>query len=83
MSHADFEGACKRLQIKADFSSVLHAIRALDSDQKGYLDFRTFAKKLTPGVSERIASMDPLRDGDDIRFPEVGPSKSRLSSNIK
>jgi Ca2+-binding EF-hand superfamily protein len=46
VSHADFEGACRRLQIKADPNSVLHAIRALDTNQKGYFDFTSFSKKL-------------------------------------
>jgi hypothetical protein len=85
VSHADFEGACRRLQVKADYNSILHAVRALDSEGKGYMDYRTFSKRLTPGVGERVASMEPgkLMEDSVIHFPDVGPSKSRLASNIR
>lgn len=84
VSHADFEGACRKLQVKADYNSILHAIRALDQEQKGYLDYRTFAKRLTPGVSDRMASIDPSSGGlGELHFPDVGPSKSRLTTVMK
>lgn len=85
VSHADFEGACRRLQVKADYNSILHAIRALDTEHKGYLDYRSFSKRLTPGVGERMMSMDGRESGSvsELHFPDVGPSKSRLNSNIR
>ena len=58
VSHADFEGACRKLQIKSDYHSVLHAIRALDTENKGYFDYREFSKKISPGVGERLAAMN-------------------------
>jgi hypothetical protein len=66
----------------------LHAIRALDQEQKGYLDYRTFAKRLTPGVGERMMStIESSRTGDgalsELHFPDVGPSKSRLTTVMK
>lgn len=32
VSHADFEGACRKLQVQADTKSILHAVRALDTE---------------------------------------------------
>lgn len=43
ISHADFEGACRKLQIKQDHSSIMNAIKALDTENKGFFDFRTFS----------------------------------------
>lgn len=90
VSHADFEGACRRLQVKADYHSVLHAIRALDTEQKGYLDYRTFSKKLTPGVGERMATLSatareggPKDESDLLILPDVGPSKHNLAAHIR
>jgi Ca2+-binding EF-hand superfamily protein len=87
VSHADFEGACRKLQVKADYNSILHAIRALDSERKGYLDFRTFSKRLTPGIGDRVAKMDTERESggalSELHFPDVGPSKSRLTTVMK
>ena len=84
VSHADFEGACKKLQVKAQYGDVLHAIRALDTEQKGYFDFRAFSKKMTPGISDRIAALDMGVDGEiKLTLPDVGPSKSRLADHIR
>lgn len=58
VSHADFEGACRKLQIQADSKSIIHAIRALDTDQKGYFDYRSFSKKMQPGMSEKMSLFD-------------------------
>ena len=74
VSHADFEQACRKLQIKSDFHSVLHAVRALDTEGKGYLDYTEFSKKLTPGIAERV---------EGLHLPEVGPGKARIAENIK
>ena len=81
ISHADFEGACKKLQVKADSQSVLHAIRALDTDQKGYFDYKTFSKNWGPGMSERLAKLAQSDKGikDLVHLPQVGLSKTTLN----
>ena len=63
--------------MKADFHSVLHAVRALDPEGKGYFDYNQFSKSLTPGIADRIASKS------DITLPDVGPSKNRIAENIR
>jgi hypothetical protein len=85
ISHADFEGACRKLQDQADPKSILHAIRALDTDQKGYLDYRAFSKKITPGMSERMSALESRHTDDtaDVQLPEVVPTKQRLRSHIQ
>lgn len=84
VSHADFESACRRLQIKADPSSVLNAIKALDTNMKGYFDFTSFSKKLQPGVSDRVAALESGFDRTQLLvMPEVGKTKESLSNIIK
>lgn len=85
VSHADFEAACRKLQVKAQYSDVVHAIRALDTEQKGFLDFRSFAKKLTPGISERMTQLcqTPTNVDDLLHLPDVGPGKKIISEHIK
>jgi hypothetical protein len=83
VSHADFEGACKKLQIQADKKSIIHAIRALDTDKKGYFDYRSFSKKMQPGMSEKMALFEE-HVADDLSLPQVSaPSKQLLEGNIK
>ena len=53
---------------------MLHAVRALDTEGKGYLDYTEFSKKLTPGIAERV---------EGLHLPEVGPGKARIAENIK
>jgi hypothetical protein len=85
ISHADFEGACRKLQVQADPKSILHAIRALDTDQKGYLDYRAFSKKIAPGMSERMSALEErhTEDSAEVQLPEVVPTKQRLRSHIQ
>ena len=85
ISHADFEGACRKLQVQADSKSIVHAIRALDTDQKGYLDYRSFSKKITPGMSERMSALEArhTEDSAEVQLPEVVPTKQRLRSHIQ
>lgn len=59
----------------------MQALRALDPDQKGYFDYRAFAKKLTPGVGERMALLGGA--SEDVRLPDVGPSKTYIADNIR
>ena len=84
VSHADFESACRRLQVQADSKSIIHAVRALDNDQKGYLDFRSFSQKMTPGMSERISALEGrhIDRNAEIQLPEVQPTRQRLKTNI-
>ena len=83
VSHADFEGACRKLQIQADSKSIIHAIRALDTDQKGYFDYRSFSKKMQPGMSEKMSLFDQ-HGSENITLPEVSaPSKQLLEGNIQ
>lgn len=80
VSHADFEGACRKLQIKADPLSIMHAVRALDKEQKGYFDYKEFTKKMGPGMSERVASFENGEELDNsVRLPDVGPNKFILT----
>lgn len=84
ISHADFEGACRKLQVQADSKSIVHAIRALDTDHKGYLDYRSFSKKITPGMSERMSALEArhIEESAEVQLPEVVPTKQRLRSHI-
>lgn len=84
ISHADFEGACRKLQVQADNKAILHAIRALDTDQRGYFDYRTFSKKITPGMSERMSALEDrhIDDNAEVQLPEVVPTKQVLRSHI-
>ena len=77
VSHADFENACRKLQVQADSKSILHAIRALDTDKKGYFDYRTFSKKIAPGMSERMSALEDrhIDEAAEVQLPEVVPTK--------
>jgi hypothetical protein len=64
----------------------MSAIRALDADNKGYFDFRTFSQKMTPGIGERFASMDPTISEsarENLHLPDLGPSKAHLATHIR
>ena len=84
ISHADFEGACRKLQVKADSKAILHAIRALDTDQKGFFDYRAFSKKIAPGMSERMSALEErhVDEAAEVQLPEVYPTKQILKSHI-
>lgn len=69
VSHADFEEACRKLQIRSDASAVMQAIRVLDKDQKGFFDYNTFSKRMGPGVGEKVSAM--INGGEVLSLPEV------------
>ena len=70
--------------MQADSKAILHAIRALDTHQKGYLDFRSFSKKIAPGMSERMSALESRHTDEtaEVQLPEVYPTKQTLRSHI-
>lgn len=72
--------------MQADQQSVIHAIRALDTEQKGYFDFKAFSKKMGPGTSDRIAKFTKTEEQleEITHLPEVGgPSQNALKVQMK
>ena len=84
VSYADFEDQLNSLQVSASKHEIASILKLIDTDAKGYLDFRAFSTSICPHMSDKINV-----PRNELHLPNLAPNRAKqselgqLSSNIQ
>ena len=73
VSYSDFEEALFEMRIEADRKDIAAVLSLIDTNQKGFVDYKTFSKNFSENFSKSIKV-----EQKEVHLPNLYPNKEKV-----